>query len=200
MEVTENVRNLCAPVVDEMGIELYDVERAGGILRVTVDSPGGVSLDQVAEATRRISRLLDEHDPVPGRYTLEVTSPGLERTLRTADHFRRAVGMQVSVRVRSEDRGVERLRGTIVVADDDTVTLAPDDGGPEVRFGLDAVDRARTVFEWGGAERRGGGGAKGSGAKRAKSKSGGTGAGTTAAAPVDRGEGVDDGDDNEVSS
>ena len=199
MEVTENVRTLCAPVVDEMGIELYDVERAGGILRVTVDSPGGVSLDQVAEATRRISRLLDEHDPVPGRYTLEVTSPGLERTLRTPEHFRRAIGMQASVRVRTADGRVERVGGSIVAADDDSVTLAPDDGGPEVRIDLDAVDRARTVFEWGAAERPGGG-TKGSGSKRSKSKSSKSRSSTTPAGPEGRSEEVDHGDDNEVSS
>lgn len=193
MEVTENVRTLCAPVVDELGIELYDVERAGGILRVTVDSPGGVSLDQVAEATRRISRLLDEHDPVPGRYTLEVTSPGLERTLRTPEHFRRAVGMQASVRVRLADGRVERIGGVIVSADDDAVTVAPDDGGPEVRVEYDDVDRARTVFEWGA-------GPKGSGAKRSKAKSSKTKRSTNPTAPAGGGEDVDGGDDNEVSS
>jgi ribosome maturation factor RimP len=193
MEVTENVRTLCAPVVDELGIELYDVERAGGILRVTVDSPGGVSLDQVAEATRRISRLLDEHDPVPGRYTLEVTSPGLERTLRTPEHFRRAVGMQASVRVRTADGRVERLVGSIVSADDEAVTLAPDGGGAEVRVGYDSVDRARTVFEWGAS-------GKGSGTKRSKAKSSKTRSSTTPATPAGGREDVDDGDDNEVSS
>lgn len=200
MEVTENVRTLCAPVIDELGIELYDVERAGGILRVTVDSPGGVSLDQVAEATRRISRLLDEHDPVPGRYTLEVTSPGLERTLRTPEHFRRAIGMQAAVRVRTADGRVERVGGSITAADDEAVTVAPDDGGPDVRIRFDAVDRARTVFEWGAAERPGGGGksggAKGGGAKRSKSKGSETRSSTTPAAP----EGRSDDDDNEVSS
>lgn len=149
MEVTENVRTLCRPVVDDMGIELYDVERAGGILRVTVDSPGGVSLDQVAEATRRISRLLDEHDPVPGRYTLEVTSPGLERALRTPEHFARAVGMQAAVRVRTPEGSVERLEGTIVAADDTTVTIEVANQGGRRSVAYPDVDRARTVFVWG---------------------------------------------------
>jgi len=190
MEVTEEVRTLCEPVVDELGVELYDVERAGGILRVTIDRPGGVSLDQVAEATRRISRLLDEHDPVPGRYTLEVTSPGLERTLRTPDHFRRAVGMDVSLRVRTAEGGAERLRGVIVSADDDTVTVAPGDGGPEVRVGFADVDRARTVFEWGGAAPPG---RKTTGRKSPK----GSAKGASKAAGNAAGVG-DDGDDNET--
>jgi ribosome maturation factor RimP len=191
MEVTENVKTLCAPVVDDMGIELYDVERAGGILRVTIDGPGGVSLDQVAEATRRISRLLDEHDPVPGRYTLEVTSPGLERNLRTPEHFARAVGMQTSVRVRKTEGGAQRVRGTIVGTDGDAVTVAPADGGPDVRLAFADIDRARTVFEWGGAERPGG-------ARRTKKTKTNPGA---PAAPAGGADGVcGDGDDNEVSS
>ena len=195
MEVTENVRTLCEPVADDLGIELYDVERAGGILRVTVDCPGGVSLDQVAEATRRISRVLDEHDPVPGRYTLEVTSPGLERNLRTPEHFRRAVGMQVSIRVRKPEGGAERIGGLIVSTDDEGVTLAPSEGGPEEHVAFSVIDRARTVFEWGGAERPGG-------QRRTKGKKT---TGTTSPAPtgssgeVDADDHGDDGDDNEVS-
>lgn len=194
MEVTENVRTLCEPVADAMGIELYDVERAGGILRVTVDCPGGVSLDQVAEATRRISRVLDEYDPVPGRYTLEVTSPGLERNLRTPEHFRRAVGMQVSIRVRKPEGGAERIGGLIVSTDDGGVTLAPADGGPDVHLAFAVIDRARTVFEWGGAERPGG-------PRRTKGKKT---TGSTSPAPTGSRDDVDadgdDGDDNEVSS
>ena len=198
MEVTENVRTLCEPVVDAMGIELYDVERAGGILRVTVDCPGGVSLDKVAEATRRISRVLDEHDPVPGRYTLEVTSPGLERNLRTPEHFRRAIGMQVSIRVRKVEGGAERIRGVIVATDDGGVTLSPAEGGPDEHLAYAAIDRARTVFEWGGAERP-------SGSRRTK---GNKTTGTTRSTPAGNRGGVggdgddgdgDDGDDNEVS-
>lgn len=192
MEVTENVRTLCAPVVDDMGIELYDVERSGGILRVTVDCAGGVSLDQVAEATRRISRLLDEHDPVPGRYTLEVTSPGLERNLRTPEHFTRAIGMDASLRVRQNDGSVERLRGRIVAADGETVTVAPASGGDVRQVAHDAIDRARTIFEWGGAERPGGG-------RSGKAKKNST---SSAPAPgvAARGDGADDDDDNEVSN
>lgn len=196
MEVTENVRVLCEPVVDAMGIELYDVERSGGILRVTVDRPGGVSLDQVAEATRRISRLLDEHDPVPGRYTLEVTSPGLERNLRTPDHFRRAVGMQVSIRVRKPEGGAERVSGVIVATDDDGVTLTPAGGGPDEHLTFSLIDRARTVFEWGGAERTGG-------SRRTKgNKTTGTTSPAPSSSPSDvdtEGDDGDDVDDNEVS-
>ena len=91
--VLARVRQLVAPIASDLGLEVYDVEQRGGTLRVTLDtppgSPGGVTLDNLALASRLVSRELDEHDPVPGRYTLEVTSPGVERTLRTPAHFAR---------------------------------------------------------------------------------------------------------------
>ena len=165
MEVTERVRELCEPVVADLDVQLYDVERAGGILRVTVDQPGGVPLDVVSEATRRISRLLDEHDPVPGRYTLEVTSPGLERKLRTPVHFAGAVGQPVTIKARTADGSRQRVRGVLAAADDAGVTVlanpaetaaetAGDGGGDDavtrVHVAYENVDSARTVFEWTG--------------------------------------------------
>lgn len=165
MEVTERVRELCEPVIADLDVQLYDVERAGGILRVTVDQPGGVPLDVVSEATRRISRLLDEHDPVPGRYTLEVTSPGLERKLRTPAHFAGAVGQPVTIKARTADGSRRRLRGVLAAVDDAGVTVltGPGDGtvddagdgdgddlATQVRVAYEDVDSARTVFEWTG--------------------------------------------------
>jgi ribosome maturation factor RimP len=156
MEVTETVRTLCQPVADDLGIELYDVERAGGILRVTIDQPGGIPLDVVAEATRRISRLLDEHDPVPGRYTLEVSSPGLERNLRTPAHYAWAVGRLTSIRTRHADGEVRRFRAIVLAADDRGIEVRPADGGENRRLAYDEIDKARTVFEWGPAPKPGG--------------------------------------------
>lgn len=154
MEVTTRVRDLCEPVAADLGLELYDVERAGGMLRITIDRAGGLPLDDLAEATRRISRLLDEHDPVPGTYTLEVTSPGLERNLRTPEHFARSIGDLVSVRVRIPGEGAERVRGTIVGVDADGITLQTDDASRRT-IGFQQIDKARTVFEWGPAPKPG---------------------------------------------
>ena len=85
--VLARVRELVAPIASDLGLEIYDVEQRGGTLRVTLDTPAGsasgVTLDDLALASRLVSRELDHHDPVPGHYTLEVTSPGVERALRT---------------------------------------------------------------------------------------------------------------------
>jgi ribosome maturation factor RimP len=156
MSTVDRVRDLVEPVVAGMGLELFDVEHAGGTLRITVDKEAGLDLDAIATATRAVSRLLDEHDPVPGRYTLEVTSPGLERRLRTPEHFVRAVGSEVTVKTRVEVDGERRFRGTLVAADEDGITVRGGDDPTDHRLAHDQIEKARTVFEWGPAPKPGG--------------------------------------------
>jgi len=144
-----------APVAASLGLELYDVELSGTgrarILRVLVDREGGIDLDAVAAATEAISPVLDEEPAagaLAGPYSLEISSPGLERPLRTAAHFRRAVGETVSVKTRSGEEPARRARGVVQRAGDDTFELLLDDGTHEVVAYADVV-QARTVFEWG---------------------------------------------------
>src|SRR5690606_6873789 len=114
---------LVAPIASDLQLDLYDIEQRGGTLRVTLDAlpdaDGGVDLEQLALATRLISRELDHHDPVPGKYTLEVSSPGIERPLRRPEHFGRVVGQRVNVRlVAADSSGQRRYDGTLTHADD----------------------------------------------------------------------------------
>ena len=162
MTTSERVRELVEPVVTGAGYSLYDVEHTGGAVRVLVDREGGVGLDELAELTRRVSRLLDEDDPIPGRYTLEVSSPGLERPLRTAAHFAGAVGSEVTVKTLPGVEGERRVRGTLVAADDDGFTVRPTEGddAAERTLRYDEVERARTVFEWGPAPKPARGGTR----------------------------------------
>ena len=148
MTIVERVRAVVSPLLADLGLEVYDVEHAGGTLRITVDREGGVDLDTIALATRIVSRELDHSDPIPGRYTLEVTSPGLERNLRTPGHFERAVGTVVNVRTHPDVEGERRVRGELAAADGDGITVKQDDG-VERRLRYDEIERARTVFEWG---------------------------------------------------
>lgn len=166
MTTSERVRALVEPVVARAGCEIYDVEHTGGAIRVLVDREGGVDLEVLAQLTRQVSRLLDEHDPLPGRYLLEVSSPGLERPLRTAAHFVRAVGSEVSVKTLPGTEGERRVRGTLAAADDEGFTVrlaegeAEAEAGAERRLRYDEIERARTVFEWGPAPKPGGGGTR----------------------------------------
>lgn len=165
MSATERVRALCEPIAADLDVELFDVEHAGGNLRVTLDREGGVDMEVIAEATRRLSRALDEHDPIAGHYTLEVSSPGLERALRTPAHWRWAVGRDVTVKLRPPVEGDRRLRGVVRAADDEGATVVLDEPpGEERRISYDQIDKARTVFEWGPAPKPGG---KGAPARRA---------------------------------
>jgi ribosome maturation factor RimP len=160
VSVVEAVERLVAPILADLGLELYDLDFGGGKLSVTVErageGPGGaVDLDTIALVTRLLGRELDHADPIPGRYHLEVSSPGLERTLRTPAHFRRAVGETVAVRTHAgvdEDR---RAQGEVVAADDDAVTIRDPATGEERRIVYADIERARTVFVWGPSPRPG---------------------------------------------
>ena len=152
---TTDLAGALSPVLEARGLDLVDVEVHGAQLTVFVDREGGVGLDELGEATRDVSAALDELDPMPGRYTLSVSSPGLERRLRTPAHFARAVGETVTVRVDAGTSEVRRITGTLVAADETGCTLdGPEVPGGEVRVEYDQIERARTVFEWGPGARR----------------------------------------------
>jgi ribosome maturation factor RimP len=155
MTDTTDLTGVLSPVVEARGLELVDVEIHGAQLTVFVDREGGVGLDDLAETTKDVSAALDGIDPMPGRYTLTVSSPGLERRLRTPAHFARAVGETVTVRADAGTADVRRLTGTLASADETGCTLTgPEVPGGEVRISYDQIERARTVFEWGPAPRR----------------------------------------------
>jgi ribosome maturation factor RimP len=155
--VLTRVRELVEPIAADLGLDVYDVEQRGGVLRIALDTPagsnGGITLDTLALASRLVSRELDHHDPVPGRYTLEVTSPGVERSLRTPSHFRREIGKVVAIRLADVGHDERRVTGTLVAADDSTATVRVDapDGPVDRSIPYPQIDRARTVFEWGPA-------------------------------------------------
>ena len=165
---SDALSSVIAPVLAPLGLHLYDVELAGAsgrarTLRVLVERADGapVDLDVITSATEALSPVLDT-DPgadriLRGAYTLEVSSPGLERPLRRPDHWRSVVGDLVSVKARSRgdgDGAVERFRGTVSGVDEHGAVLDVD--GAERRVEFDDVTQARTVFEWGPAPKPGG--------------------------------------------
>jgi ribosome maturation factor RimP len=148
MAIIDKLRELVEPLCADLGIEIYDLELNGGVFRVSVDRDGGIGMTDIAELTRSISRALDVHDPISGHYTLEVSSPGLERPLRTPEHYRRAVGSPVKLKLVPGAVAGRRLEGLLVAADDTACTLRLS-GGAEQQLAYDLIDKARTVFEWG---------------------------------------------------
>lgn len=153
MSATDRVLPLVTPLLEEVGLELYDLDLTDGVLHVLVDREGGADIGTISKLARAITRTLDEHDPIDGDYGLEVSTPGLERPLRTPAHFRGAIGTTVKVKTLPQVDGDRRLEGTITAADDQSVTVSAADGGQRtLRF--DEIERARTVFVWGPSDRK----------------------------------------------
>ena len=152
MGALEEVRDLAEAITQRRSLLLWDVEMGGqpgrAVVRVYVDSEkGGVDLDTVAEISEEISRGLDMRDPIAGRYTLEVSSPGLERTLTSPTHFGLCVGRKVVVKTKQRMFGdSHRVEGVISSAGTGAVTLEADAGAVEVPY--EEIKSARTVFEW----------------------------------------------------
>jgi ribosome maturation factor RimP len=151
MSALQEVKDLAEAVARQRGLRLWDVEMGGrpgsSVVRVFVDSDDGVDLDTVAQVSEEISRGLDLRDPIPGRYTLEVSSPGLERTLRYPEHFALSVGRQVVVKTTQRIAGdSHRLEGVIAAAGEGEVRLRK--GEDDVVIPYDVIKTARTVFEW----------------------------------------------------
>jgi ribosome maturation factor RimP len=151
-----DVEALLTPLVEAQGLELYDVTRGreGGrtVLRVVVDGPDGVDLETLSRCSELVSRRLDEADYETGPYELQVTSPGLERTLRRPEHFLRTVGRQVKVKTAAPMAGSRTHIGTLTAADDEGIVLADGDG--ELRIPLADIASARTVVDWGAELKR----------------------------------------------
>jgi ribosome maturation factor RimP len=143
MSLETDIRKL----VESIGLKLYDTaivtEHDEAIYRVSVTSPDGVSLDQCVEATHLISPLLDVTPPVSGHYRLEVSSPGIERKLKTLQHFENSVGEKVAVTTKEKVkyRGeLLRVEGETIIIDDALMGEMP------VEFG--EISKAKTYFEW----------------------------------------------------
>jgi ribosome maturation factor RimP len=151
MGALEEVRDLAEAVVNRRSLRLWDVEVAGQpgrlVVRVYVDGDDGVDLDTVAEVAEEISRGLDLKDPIGGRYTLEVSSPGLERTLKVPSHFELSVGRKVVLKTKDRVAGdSHRIEGVIRAASAEEVELETGEG--EVKLPYNSIRSARTVFEW----------------------------------------------------
>lgn len=160
MSQVDAIEAAITPTLVGLGYELIEVDLVGSgkarTLRVAIDRDGGIDLAAITEATKAVNPVLDAADIVPGTYTLEVSSPGIERPLRRPAQFARAVGETVTVKTRDADGKAVRIRGTLVTADDAGIEVAPDGAIDDTaadttsrRVAYDDIIAARTVFEWG---------------------------------------------------
>lgn len=151
-----HIAGLLAPTVSALGLELLGLEylnRPGGaILRLYIDVPEAeagerqVTIDDCELVSREVSAQLDVEDPIPGNYTLEVSSPGLDRPLFTLEHFARFQGQEAKVGLKLPQEGRRRLQGRILRVEGQTVVFELD--GNEFPVAADNIDRARLVPDW----------------------------------------------------
>jgi ribosome maturation factor RimP len=145
------VREAVTPIVSDLGLDLYDLEQRGGIVHITIDTPpgsgSGVTIESLSLVHRLLDKQLDQEGDLLTKFGLEVSSPGVERSLRRPEHFRREVGKVVAIRLSDVESADRRIQGELVAADDAGVTVRLDTGDRSVAY--TQIDRARTVFEWG---------------------------------------------------
>ena len=143
----DELAELLGPTVERLGYELADLEvRLGGksgLIRLFVDKPEGIGLEDCEKVSRAVSALLDVEDPVPGNYNLEVSSPGLDRKLKKVEHFQRFIGQIVKVKLRFPLEGRRRFRGKLLSADDENIVVEVD--GESYSLALTTIDTARLV-------------------------------------------------------
>lgn len=142
------IQEMLAPTVAALGLELLGVEFApmgkAALLRLYIDAPGRhVGIEDCEAASREVSAVLDVNDPISSEYTLEVSSPGLDRPLFTVEQFARVIGEEVKVSLRLPQDGRRRLQGKVLAAEGAQVTLRVDDKDLSINHGN--IEKARLV-------------------------------------------------------
>lgn len=158
-QIVERVEELIQPILDDLGLELVDLvyqrETRGWVLRFFLDKEGGITLDNCAEASREFSAILDVEDVVDSAYSLEVSSPGLDRPLKKPNDFVRFSGQQVKLKtvvsIDPDERGRKRkiFIGTLDGLDDDKVLITlKEKNAVQVAIPLDQIDKANLEYEF----------------------------------------------------
>ncbi len=153
MDVTlQRVWQLAEPLAAGEGMEIVDIEfrhesgRAGRVLRLYVDKGGGANLDDISRVSRALSDALDAEDTIEGAYTLEVSSPGINRPLRRPEHFARFVGKKIRVRTRDMINGRRSFLGILGAVVEDKILLNQD--GTEYQIPFSMIEKSNYEHDW----------------------------------------------------
>ncbi len=146
----KKTEELIIPILDDFGFELVDIEyvKEGQdyFLRAYIDKPGGITIDDCVDVSRKMNDLLDEHDFIKEKYIFEVSSPGLDRPLKKDKDFKRSIGKNVEVRTFKKINGDKQFEGELLSYDDKTFTINIDD--EEVTFDKKDVSLIRLAFDF----------------------------------------------------
>jgi ribosome maturation factor RimP len=148
--VSEKLHGIVEPIVSSMGYELVGIEfqrqPRNSLLRVYIDQEDGITLDDCQAVSYQLSGVLDVEDPIPGHYSLEVSSPGMDRPLFRKEHFERFAGNKVRIRLGIPQDGRRNFTGVLQGVKDNDVLILVD--GDEIRLPLDTIEQARLVPEF----------------------------------------------------
>ena len=143
---------MAAPLATVQGMEIVDVEfrreggRGGRVLRVYLDKEGGPNMDELSRLSRELGDLLDQRDAIDGPYTLEVSSPGINRPLKRPEHFARFVGKRIRVRTRDKIEGRRAFLGILDAVVEDRITLKQD--GAEFQIPFSMIEKSNYEHDW----------------------------------------------------
>ncbi|NLM50804.1 MAG: ribosome maturation factor RimP [Clostridiaceae bacterium] len=149
-KIEDLVSKIAEEICAKEGMELYDVEykKEGNdyFLRIYIDKPGGVSIDDCEKISKIIDPILDEKDPIKEAYYLEVSSPGIERHLRKPEHFQKAIGQEIDIKLFSPIDKKKHLTGTLLSYNGNILTL--DSEGKTYEIEKDKISQARIAFKF----------------------------------------------------
>lgn len=142
------ISDLLRPTVQTLGLELWGIEHLmrgrSSLLRIYIDSDQGITIEDCERVSRQVSGILDVEDPLPGEYTLEVSSPGLDRPLFSSEQYQRFVGEVVNLRLRAPIDGRRKFKGVLEKAEADQITLTVD--GALVNIAFAQIEKANIVL------------------------------------------------------
>lgn len=147
--VAQQISGLIEPAVRALGYELVGVEYLAqgrnSLLRVYIDSEQGIGLDDCERVSHQVSGILDVEDPLRGHYSLEVSSPGLERPLFTPEHYRRVLGSRVRLRLGHAIEGRRKVSGVLEAVSDTGIRVRDSAQDVEIELGFADIDKANLV-------------------------------------------------------
>jgi ribosome maturation factor RimP len=142
----EKIQAVALPILQSLRLDLFSLEFSGSILRIFIDKTEGVTLDECANASRHLGRALEVEELIPGSYTLEVSSPGLDRPLRNLDDYRRFEGNKVRIKTAARIEGQKTFVGWLLGTEAEIVSVSLSDGR-KVAIPFDQIERARLEVE-----------------------------------------------------
>ena len=146
------VWELCEPIVNEFGLSLWDVryvkEGADWFLRVFIDKPEGIDINDCEKVHMTVSPMLDEADPIESAYRLEISSPGIERDLKNPFHYKACIGWNVEVRLFTAYEGRKSIKGILAGYDEENGIFEIDENGTLLRLEKAIVSKVKTVYDF----------------------------------------------------